>query len=108
MSWVMLVFFCVVDPLSYLEFLVPIYKRSISLKELDIFTHGFMTHVYIGCKSFSELQGYLALLFLSCLFLLLLYILFCVSKIPEICAFGSANVPSTFPILMLNTMVHKL
>ena len=51
----------------------------------------------------QELQRYLALLFLSCLFLLLLYILFCVFKIPETCAFSSANVPSTFSILMLNT-----
>lgn len=79
-------FVCVVDPLSYLEFLVPIYKRSISLKELYLFAHGFMTLVYIGCKSFSGITRILCTAFPKLfVFDITLHIVLCVQDTRDLC-----------------------
>lgn len=76
----------VVDPHSHLEFLVPIYKRSISLKELDLFAHGFMTLVYIGCKSFSGITRILCSPFPKLfVFAITLHIVLCVQDTRDLC-----------------------
>lgn len=79
-------FLCVVDPLSYLKFLVPIYKRSISPKELDLFAHGFMTHVYIGCKSRSGITRIPCSAFPKLfVFPITLHIVLCVQDTRDLC-----------------------
>lgn len=91
-----------------LEFLVPMYKRSISLKELDLFAHGFMTLVYIGCKSFSGITKIPCCAFPKLfVFAITLHIVLCVQDTRDLCIWLSKG-PSTFPILMLNTTAHKL